>query len=264
MVDSNEQFDDMGGGDWFPWAFAVAGVTIAFLACFEIVLDRLIEDYVSSKRKENEGRTGSLIEHQADPSSNDDRLMEAQVLEASHGTSLNAAMLSVALSVHSIIEGASPDNTLIAVVLTAALSVHSIIEGLGIGASGDITEISSLFITITAHKGFAAFTLAQGLVCSGFWSDRGKRKYFYLCMGIFIFTSLLGIAIGWAINSDGGESTLTAIFISMTSGSFIYVALLELMPHEKEIVKRERLPMLPVVLSFLTGYCIFTLLAIWV
>lgn len=264
LVDSNEQFDDMGGGDWFPWVFAVAGVTIAFLACFEIVLDRLIEDYMSSKRKENEGRTGSLIEHQADPSSNDDRLMEAQVLEASHGTSLNAAMLSVALSVHSIIEGASPDNTLIAVVLTAALSVHSIIEGLGIGASGDITEISSLFITITAHKGFAAFTLAQGLVCSGFWSDRGKRKYFYLCMGIFIFTSLLGIAIGWAINSDGGESTLTAIFISMTLGSFIYVALLELMPHEKEIVKRERLPMLPVVLSFLTGYCIFTLLAIWV
>ena len=219
---------------------------------------------MSSKRKENEGRTGSLIENQSEPSSNDDRLMEAQVLEASPSTSLNAAMLTVASSVRSIIEGASPDNPLIAVVLTAALSLHSIIEGLGIGASGDISEIGSLFIAITAHKGFAAFALAQGLVCSRFWSDRGKRKYFYLCMGIFIFTSLLGIAIGWAINSDGGENRLTAVLISMTSGSFIYVGLLELIPHEKEIVKRERLPLLPVVLSVLTGYCLFTLWAIWV
>jgi hypothetical protein len=38
-VDSNEQFEVMGVGDWFPWAFAVAGVTIVCLACFEIVLD---------------------------------------------------------------------------------------------------------------------------------------------------------------------------------------------------------------------------------
>ncbi len=90
LVDSNEQFDDMGGYDWFPWAFAVAGMTIACLACFEIMLDCLIEDYVSSKRKECEGRSESFIEHQTDPSSNDDKLMEAQVPEASPGTSLNA------------------------------------------------------------------------------------------------------------------------------------------------------------------------------
>ena len=61
LVDSNEQFDDMGGYDWFPWAFAVAGMTIACLACFEIMLDCLIEDYVSSRgRNVREDRNLSL------------------------------------------------------------------------------------------------------------------------------------------------------------------------------------------------------------
>ncbi len=246
LADSNEQFEEMGGGDWFPWAFAVAGATIVCLACFEIVLDRLIENYVSNTSGGNEGTTEFPVENQEDLNSNDEGPMYARKL------------------LHDETAHPHPDNPVIAVILTVALSAHSIIEGLGIGASGNISQICSLFIAIAAHKGFAAFALAQGLVCSGFWSDRSKRRYFYLCMGTFIFVSLLGIAIGWAINSDGGESLLSGILISMTSGSFIYVALLELMPHEKEIVKQEHLSPLPVVLSLLAGYCLFAMLAIWV
>ena len=147
--------------------------------------------------------------------------------------------------------------------LTIALSVHSIIEGIGVGATDDVQTLESEFIAILVHKCFTAFALGnQQLISSGYWTEKSKRKYFYISIGLFIGVTVLGIGIGWGIASH--ESSLTeAIFVGITSGSFIFVAALEIIPGEARIVKQERLNIPLVVFSFIAGYILMAMLALW-
>ena len=133
---------------------------------------------------------------------------------------------------------------------------------MGIGASQDIAEIRSAFIAVVAHKGFTAFALAQGMVSAGYWVDCAQRKYFYISVSTFIVVSLIWIGIGWAI-SVAEENTVTAALIAVTSGSFIYVSMLEILPQETKTIKRERLSLIPTLFSFLAGYGLMSLLALW-
>ena len=156
------------------------------------------------------------------------------------------------------------ENFFSTVILTIALSIHSILEGFGIGASGNTSAIKSAFIAISVHKGFTAFSLAQGLMSSGCWEDHSKRKYFYISIGTFIFVSLFGISIGWGISSTGEDNFLAAVLNGITSGSFVYVTVVEVLPHEAKKIKRERIFLLPVIFSFVAGYCVMMCLALWV
>lgn len=153
------------------------------------------------------------------------------------------------------------ENPFSAALLSIALSVHSILEGIGIGASRDIRDLESAFIAVAFHKGFTAFALASGLVFGGYWTE-GKKKYFYLSVGTFIFVALLGIGIGWAI-STVNNSVITVILTTITSGSFIYAAVVELLPEQTRTIREHNLMILPCVFSFFTGYCLMTLLSIW-
>ena len=244
-------------------------MTVVALMCVELIMERLIDDYMKKKHKGEEDTTTtgyvppasraetsqeSTTEHpQAEEQAEEEQ-------EEETGKKSGVEVEHTHTHIHPVEQG---DNPFSAVILTLALSIHSIVEGLGLGATSDISEIQSAFVAIAVHKGFTAFALAQGMITSGYWRKGLSHKAFYLSLGTFIFVGLLGIAIGWGISSVGeGESV--AILIGITSGSFIYVAMLELLPEEMATVKRERLPLLPVILTFLTGYMLMTMLAIWV
>ena len=111
------------------------------------------------------------------------------------------------------------------------------------------------------HKGFAAFALGNGLIESGYWR-KSKRRYFFLSIFSFVFVADLGIAIGWAIASTGSKMA-SAILIGITAGSFIYVALLEVLPSQNKIIEREHLRVLPLIACFFTGYALMAMLAVW-
>ncbi|KAL7539756.1 hypothetical protein ACHAWF_006497 [Thalassiosira exigua] len=247
LGDSNEQFSKMGYA--FPWAYFVAGATIAGLACIELTLDRFIGDYMKSHQRKNEA-------------SGDDVSNDLGTAEDPSTQSLLEAQDEVEEHDHSHVH---PDNPFSAVLLTIALSIHSIMEGLGIGASQDVNEIRSAFIAVMAHKGFTAFALAQGLVSSGYWVDRAQRKYFYISVATFVLVGLIGIGIGWASSTGAAEeNAASATLIGITSGSFIYVAVLEILPPETKTIKRERLSLIPTLFFFLAGYGLMSLLALWV
>ena len=281
LVDSNEQFTEMAI-DNFLWAFSISGVTIVCLMCFEIVLDRVIDNYMNKKAEKDDDGNDGVVDVASEstratptpnghtPPSKHDEIVPQEVERQQAGaTGLGHDHLhpvhpgSTPQSdhdhMHSVV---NPNDPFTAILLTVALSIHSVIEGLGLGASADISDIESAFVAIAVHKFFTSFALAQGMVSSGFW-EKGSRKYFYLSIGTFIFVALLGIAIGWAVSPDE-ENTLTAVLISITSGSFIYVALLELLPQETKQIKHDRLPVLPVTVFFLAGYLLMSMLAIWV
>lgn len=258
LVDSNEQFAKLGIEN-FPWASAIAGMTILCLACIEIALDRGLDKYMDSHHK-----------REAEDDNCSDTFTEDATISY---TALNDQEVTVTVTgaTHQEEEEDEhghghihPENSFGAILMTLALSIHSIIEGLGIGAANDIADLQSAFIAIAFHKGFTAFALAEGMVSSGYWVDRRKRKYFYLSIGTFVFVTLLGIGIGWAISSSADDNALTAVLTSVTAGSFVYVSVFEILPEESRTVKRERLMLLPLMFFFLAGYCLMALLAIWV
>uniref|UniRef100_K3WWH9 Zinc/iron permease n=1 Tax=Globisporangium ultimum (strain ATCC 200006 / CBS 805.95 / DAOM BR144) TaxID=431595 RepID=K3WWH9_GLOUD len=114
----------------------------------------------------------------------------------------------------------------VAIVLFIALSFHSVLEGLGIGAQ--TSSAWGVFLAIVVHKGLAAFALGSGLVQSSL-----KTSHVILYMVVFSFMSIIGIIIGWIIAADSSEDSAAAgICVALASGTFIYVAVMEVIPQE--------------------------------
>lgn len=114
-------------------------------------------------------------------------------------------------------------------------------------------ETHKTFIAIIAHKGLAGFALGAAFV-------RGGLNFRLLNFFGFVFSviSPIGIMIGYLLGVNSG-STVTGILLSLAAGSFIYVALVEvLIPEFSQEVGLKK------VSSCLLGWLIFTVLAFWV
>jgi len=155
---------------------------------------------------------------------------------------------------------------LTAIILTIALSIHVVIEGIGIGAMEDISAIRASFVGVAFHKSFTAYALANSLVYCGHWKNKAERKYFFASTRLFMGLTLVGIAVGWGVSTATGDtedSLGSSIVVAVTAGSFLYVSAFEIIPEEMSTIKRNRLQTSWIVFWFLLGYCLMTLLAIW-
>eukprot|EP00803_Ostreobium_quekettii_P004593 evm.model.scf_922.1 EVM.evm.TU.scf_922.1 scf_922:9446-13010(+) len=80
---------------------------------------------------------------------------------------------------------------LTAVFLFMALSLHSVLEGAALGAQTSIGDTSRILVAIGAHKGLAAYALGASLL----ESQMSKRRFMMLAFG-FAVASPFGIALG--------------------------------------------------------------------
>lgn len=150
----------------------------------------------------------------------------------------------------------SSSSLAVAVVLFIALSFHSVLEGLGIGAQ--TSSAWGVFLAIVVHKGLAAFALGSGLVQSSL-----KTSHVVLYMVLFSFMSIIGIVVGWIIAADSSEDSAAAgICVALASGTFIYVAVMEVIPQEFPRHGAHGAAGQKVV-ALVLGYAIFGLLAKW-
>lgn len=122
LGDSNEQFSSMGYE--FPWAYFVAGTTIAALACIELTLDRLIGDYLGAHQEKSDGSEGGVTNASGDSAVIENENQSAYSL-------LGEGQQEEAIEEHDH-SHVHPENSFSAVILTIALSIHSIMEGLGV------------------------------------------------------------------------------------------------------------------------------------
>ncbi|KAF0699985.1 Aste57867_9465 [Aphanomyces stellatus] len=143
----------------------------------------------------------------------------------------------------------------VAFVLFVALSFHSVLEGLGIGAQN--TTAWGVFLAIIMHKGLAAFALGSGMLKS-----QVNKTKFIGYMFLFSMMSIVGIVIGWGI-SDASESSedsaAAGICLALASGTFIYVAVMEIIPLEFSHGRSD----VTKTLLLLFGYAVFGCLAKW-
>jgi len=143
-------------------------------------------------------------------------------------------------------------NTLVALLATLILSVHSFIAGLSLGVQGSVNSITPLFLAISSHKWIEAFALGISLYKnnSSFYSS-------IRLVTIYGLMSPLGIVVGSLVESllsgEAGKIT-TAVFVAISGGTFIYVAIVDVVLPEFDTGKHKVWKFI----SLLFGYGLLT------
>ena len=131
----------------------------------------------------------------------------------------------------------NPTSSITPYILLIALSVHGIFEGIALGVMNTIKECSILFSAIILHKWAAAFALGISFYKSG------TETELFIKM-IILFTSFgpIGIIIGMLF-SDAGN-LIKGIMLSISGGTFIYVAASEVIVEEFSLSKKTNIKFL--------------------
>jgi len=110
--------------------------------------------------------------------------------------------------------------------LMIVLSIHSIIAGVTLGVAPTTAAMAPLFVAIISHKWTESFALGVSLL---HLSDLKKFIKF-----VAIYTSMVpsGLLLGaiLSVTLEGGSAALTtAILNGIASGTFIYIALVDIL-----------------------------------
>lgn len=140
-----------------------------------------------------------------------------------------------------------------AVLLAAALCVHSVLEGMALGSQDNMKDTEDIFIAIIAHKGLAAYALGGSVVESG-----ADDRRFWTLIALFSSATPLGIFLGYSV-SAASHGVGGAALSALASGTFLYVAMMEVIPKELADGHNRVWKMLMLVL----GFGAMSLLAVW-
>jgi zinc transporter 1/2/3 len=135
-----------------------------------------------------------------------------------------------------------------------AISVHSVFDGLAVGSENSQGGFYGILIAVTSHK------LLDGLALGiPIYNAKFSKLQSYTAL---LFSSLmtpLGILIGWLL-SFSKSNLITAILLSLSQGSFVYISLVELLPAA--LVDRNKIGWK--LLTTFLAWALMALIALWV
>jgi len=140
-------------------------------------------------------------------------------------------------------------------ILLIVLSIHSIITGIAVGTENKIAQAGILLIAVLAHKGSAAFALGSSMNKTGV-----KKDLIYIV--VFSLMTPLGMILGMGSMEILGENMANifeAVFDAIAAGTFIYVAILDIVDEEFANTKKTVLTFTSLVL----GITVMAIVAIW-
>jgi len=114
--------------------------------------------------------------------------------------------------------------------LVIILSIHSLLAGAALGTENTLIGSLVIFIAIIAHKGAAGFALVVEFQRSGF--ERSKAVRLLLT---FAAMTPLGILFGLGLDhllEDRHGRLLEGIFDCLAAGTFLYIAIIEIIGKE--------------------------------
>eukprot|EP01114_Cavostelium_apophysatum_P018658 TRINITY_DN582_c0_g1_i1.p1 TRINITY_DN582_c0_g1~~TRINITY_DN582_c0_g1_i1.p1 ORF type:complete len:395 (+),score=103.71 TRINITY_DN582_c0_g1_i1:113-1297(+) len=150
------------------------------------------------------------------------------------------------------------EKVLRAWVFFVALSLHSIFDGLSIGAEAHIDGFYGLLVAVLAHKLLDGFALGVPV----FFAKLPLKQTLFALIFCAAMTPL-GIGIGMAaVEATEGKSSLlaSAIVLSMSTGTFLYMSLVEMIPSGLESYGWAKTKLF----AGLLGFGIMALIALWV
>ncbi|CAJ0919977.1 unnamed protein product [Ranitomeya imitator] len=141
-------------------------------------------------------------------------------------------------------------------ILFCSLSVHSVFEGLAIGLQPKYVSALQIAIAVLIHKGIIVFSLSLKLIQS-----RTTQVWLALYIVIFSLMSPIGITIGIVVTLKKNSviTLVQAILEGISSGTFVYVTFLEILPLELKSGKRPFLSLFSIVI----GFSVMAVIAIW-
>ncbi len=117
------------------------------------------------------------------------------------------------------------DSSVGGATLFLVLSIHSLLAGMALGVEAHPAQALAILLAIVAHKGSAAFAL--GL--------RSTDTHYWRRMTGFALMTPIGVVLGTAITlllKNQSEQRFEAVFDALAAGTFLYVALSEILPGE--------------------------------
>lgn len=119
-----------------------------------------------------------------------------------------------------------------ACILMVALSIHSVLEGLALGLQLTRTATLDLLIALSLHKGIEAFTISLSIV-----QTPASRALKYITFIVFSCTSPIGVAIGIPITSEENVESVSMLLVNgilqgLATGTFMFVTFIEILPQE--------------------------------
>jgi solute carrier family 39 (zinc transporter), member 1/2/3 len=141
--------------------------------------------------------------------------------------------------------------------LIVILSIHSVLAGAALGTEDTLVGSLVIFLAIIAHKGAAAFALGVEFQRSGF----DRSKYMRL---IILFASMtpLGIVLGAGLDhllQDRYGRLFEGIFDSLAAGTFLYIAIIEIIGREFSAKSQMGLKFV----MLCTGIGLMAVIALW-
>lgn len=136
-----------------------------------------------------------------------------------------------------------------AIILVLAIGAHAFFEGIAFGLQTEIEAAGQLAAGILIHKSAAAISLGGAFARTGF-----TMKEIIIFLGIFSLLAPIGIIIGMQIADS--NKLIDVTFLSISGGTFVYVACSEIIVNEFDKGKHQLWKMLLVLL----GGTIITLL----
>lgn len=192
-------------------------------------------------------------DHHHDDDTSGSIIVEAKLQGKQHEDHDHGHHLASTFETHSI---------LTAVMLSIALSSHSFLAGFDLGVSTEEDGVSVL-IAILAHKTVAGIALAgaflevEKIAATKYWWG------FWTLMVGWALTTPIGVLFGMIVAEAMNERG-KAVCIALTAGMFLYVSLIEIVPHELEKKERWMGSRLLKLLTFFAGWGFMSLLALWV
>eukprot|EP00210_Caulerpa_lentillifera_P000230 g224.t1 len=144
-------------------------------------------------------------------------------------------------------------SPLTALFLSLSLCFHSVLEGLALGTADSVKHSIDLAVAIGAHKGLAGYALGVSIIDS-----KVPTKTYWIMMGTFSAASPIAVMIGYGI-SEYSDTMTTACLSALAAGTFLYVALMEVIPNELSVKGNKEVKLLALVI----GYGLMSLIAHW-
>jgi zinc transporter ZupT len=114
------------------------------------------------------------------------------------------------------------------IIVLCAIGFHGLFAGISIGIGENLNDTLIIIIAILAHKWAAALSLGVTFI-----KLFVPNKQFYILMIIFALITPVGTVIGLIVKQSSNEF-VEAIFLSVSSGTFFYLSMSEILVEEFE------------------------------
>jgi len=137
-----------------------------------------------------------------------------------------------------------------AYILIVVLSLHSIVAGVALGIQKNLSVALTIYIALLAHKWMEAFALGVSLL-------RADMKGFSFLKFVLLFSIMcpLGVLLGsllyLAVSDSGIEDLISAVLTAIASGTFLYVAIVDILVVEFRTSRDKYLKFLLALIGFL-------------